>query len=91
MPKSDNRRKKAKLKAPKKRASLGKVEETNGDRPRMYQGTFEAPCGSMVAYITPMELPSLEEYRRQAISDHIAEGECPAPDVCVDALATGEF
>ena len=91
MPKSDNRRKKAKLNAPKKRVFRAKVSETDGDRPKMYQGTFEAPCGSMVAYITPMELLSLEEYRRQAISDHIAEGECPAPDVCVDALATGEF
>ena len=91
MPKSDNRRKKAKQKAPKKQVSRANVWETDGDRPKMYQGTLEAPCGLMVAYITPMELPSLEEYRRQAISDHISEGECPAQDVCVNALATGQF
>ena len=35
MPKSDNRRKKAKLNAPKKRVFRAKVSETDGDRPKM--------------------------------------------------------
>ena len=91
MPKSDNRRKKAKLRAPKKSVSRAKVSETNGHRPKVYQGMFEAPCGSMVAYFTPVELSSLDEYRRVAISNHIAEGECPVPEMCIEALATGEF
>ena len=91
MPKSDNRRKKAKLNAPKKRVFRAKVSETDGDRPKIYQGTFEAPCGSMVAYTTPIELPTLQEYRREAITGHITSGECPAPDECATALGAGEF
>ena len=91
MPKSDNRRKKEKLKGRKKRAPRASVAEIDLERPKLHQGVFQAPCGSMVAYITPMELPSMEEYRSQAISDHIVDGECPAPEICGGALATGEF
>ena len=91
MPKSDNRRKKEKLKRREKRTPRTPLNEIDGDRPKVYQGMFEAPCGSMVAYFTPVELPSLEEYRRVAISDHIAEGECPDPETCVQALAAEKF
>ena len=54
------------------------------------QGMFEAPCGSMVGYMTTADFPTMGHYRWHAIYDHLEQGACDGPDsCCVEALRTG--
>ena len=96
MPKSDNRRKREKLKggkrqAPRAPAKATRTAEIDSCEGKMHQGMFEAPCGSIVQYMMTMYLPTMESYRHAAILDHLVHGECPAPTVCGSALSAGDF
>ena len=53
------------------------------------QGTFQAPCGDMIAYMTSMSFPTLAHYRWHAIYDHLTQGNCDDEDACDEALWNG--
>ena len=97
MPTSDNRRKKDKRRARGGKVAKQRSNESSNtptypdDRAQVSQGMFMAPCGSTVMYMTDAQLPEMKEYRQYAIQDHLAGGDCPSPDVCREALASGEF
>ena len=54
-----------------------------------HAGEFQAPCGSVVFYETPMSLPTMGHYRWHSVYDHLNAGACPTPSQCKDALRTG--
>ena len=96
MPKSNNKR--------KKESKERRKRTTKNTQPR-YQGMsrtqsglgigqtkvgeFEAPCGSMIQYMTTADFSSMKEYRWHAVQDHLMQGKCPDPDACEQAVATG--
>ena len=57
----------------------------------LHHGSFEAPCGYMIVYGTPMVLPTLAHYRWHSVYDHLADGACENPQVCDAALRSGDL
>ena len=37
----------------------------------VHQGSFEAPCGDMIAYVTTAQFPTMAHYRWHAIFDRL--------------------
>ena len=95
MPKSNNKRKKANQERRKKTTKNTPPHDQGMSRMQSglanwetKVGEFEAPCGSMVRYMTTADFPTLKDYRWHAIQDHLLEGECPDPEAGEHALAT---
>lgn len=96
MPKSNNRRKKASQER-RKKTTKNTQPRYHGMNPMQSgltiggpkMGEFEAPCGSMIRYMTTADFPALKDYRWHSIQDHLMQGECPDPGACEQALATG--
>lgn len=55
----------------------------------LHSGSFEAPCGFLVVYFTPIDYPSMAHYRWHSIFDHLDKGECQDVDKCGSAVMTG--
>ena len=55
-----------------------------------HQGTFQAPCGDMVAYITTAQFPTMAHYRWHAIYDHLEGGNCESVEDCGGAVMSGD-
>ena len=77
--------------AKQRSSESGNMPMASDERGRVYQGMFVAPCGSTVMYMTDGQLPEMKDYRQLGIQDHLAEGDCESPDVCHEALLSGDF
>ena len=55
-----------------------------------HQGTFQAPCGDMVAYIKIAQFPTMAHYRWHAIYDHLEGGNGESVEDCGGAVMSGD-
>ena len=56
-----------------------------------HQGSFEAPCGDTVMYMTTAQFPTMAHYRWHAVYDHLEGGDCQSIITCGDAVRSGDI